>query len=241
MAIGSSRAGRAALKAGFIAAVLLASTAAVFAEGAGGALRLSLTPGGEWSHAKRFGPVKVTLTPQIAVWLKRADGSYVADLFVTEKAGKSAWGKVRRPEALPVWSHDRGVRYPDGLFMPTKADPLPDAVSGATPKPKKGGDRIELTLALPADLPAGDYLVAVEVNSSFDFNAAYPETKENVNGQPSVVYGVPFVWGASPAAGTAALLGTGHPAGADGAVRPGSAGLDSALRIVEEITLGVAR
>lgn len=241
MAFRSSRAGSAALKHLFLAVLVLSASAQGGAESAGGTLRLSLTPGSAWSHAVRFGLVKVTLTPQIAVWLRRADGSYVADLFVTEKAGKSAWGKVRRPEALPVWSHERGVRYSDGLFMPTKAEPLPDSVSGATPKPKKSGDRIDLTLALPAGLPAGDYQVAVEVNSSFDFNAAYPETKDDVNGQPSLVYGVPLVWGPIPAAGPAAVLGTGDPAGAGGAVRSGAAGLDSALRIVEGIEVRAQR
>jgi hypothetical protein len=40
---------------------------------------------------------------------------------------------------------------------------------------------------------------------------------------------------------SAAIIGTGHPAGADGAIVPGTAGLDSALRIVEKIRVRVLR
>lgn len=194
-------------------------------------VELSITPGREWSHVKWFGPLRLVLTPQLAVWLEDSEGRYLRDLFVTEKSAKSSWGSVRRPEALPVWSHARGRRYADGLFMPTKADPLSDAVSGATPKAGKAGERIDLAFPLPADLPAGPLRLMVEVNSSFDFNTAYPETKGNVNGQPSLVYAIRLIPGGSSGA-AAEPVGTGHPAGADGTVRPGTAGLDSALRIV---------
>lgn len=218
-----------------LALVLSGSLAASAAD----RIELSLTAGPEWSHVKWFGPARLVLTPQIAVWLEDDSGRFVADLFVTGKAGKSAWGKVRRPEALPVWSHARGRRYADGLFMPTRDEPLPDALSGPTPKAKKAGDEIRLSFALPAGAAPGSRLL-VEINSSFDFNAAFPERKGDVNGQPSLVYsaalGAP---GADYAA--AAVLGTGHPAGADGSVKPGSAGLDGALRIAERIRARVAR
>jgi len=201
----------------------------------GSRVELIFRSGSAWSHVKWFGPVRVTLTPQIAVWLEDTDGTYAGDLFVTEKSGKSTWGNVRRPEALPVWSHARGVRYSDGLFMPTKAAPLSDAVSGATPKAKKSGDSICIRFSLPSDLPAGAYRLMVEVNSSFDYNTAFPERKNDVNGQPSVVYAIPLTWDDSPSAGTAAILGTGDPAGSGGVIRPGVGGLDSALQIVENL------
>lgn len=216
----------------------IAATSAV-AESPSGRVELSISPGAEWAHVKWFGPLRMVLTPQIAVWLEDASGRHAADLYVTEKAGKSAWGAARRPEALPVWSHARGRLYADGLYMPTKDDPLPDAVSGPTPKPKKGAGDILLTLQLPAGVGPGSRLL-VEVNSSFDFNAAYPERKGNVNGQPSVVYAVDLD---SAAAGyaSAILLGSGHPSGADGAIVPGAPGLDSALRIVDTVRARVLR
>jgi hypothetical protein len=201
-------------------------------------IELSLTAGPEWSHAKWFGPVRVVLTPQIAVWLERDDGRYAATLYVTEKSAKSSWGAVRRPEALPVWSHARGERYPDGLFMPTKTHPLPDALSGATPKPKKPGDRVSLSFPVPDSLPPGAYRLMVEINNSFDFNAAHPETRGNVNGQPSLVYAMPLEIGPAPARPDFVVgepAGTGSPDGADGSIRPGTAGVDGALRILDEI------
>ncbi len=42
--------------------------------------------------------------------------------------------KIRRPESLPYWSHRRGVVYPDGLYMPTRENPLTDAVTAASPE-----------------------------------------------------------------------------------------------------------
>lgn len=228
--------------AAFFALIFAAlSLRGVEAEDSSARVVLNLTAGSEWSHPKWFGPLRVNLAPQIAVWLEDSQGRYVADLFVTVKAGKSAWGKVRRPEALPAWSHDRGIRYSDGLFMPTKEAPLPDAVTGPTPKLRKAGDSAALSLPFPPGLSPGSYRLLVEVNSSFDFNSAYPETRGNVNGQPSLVYSISFVWGNRPSFGTPAILGTGHPAGTEGGVRTGTEGLDSALSILDSLEIEVRR
>lgn len=43
-------------------------------------------------------------------------------------------GLTRRPEALPYWSHSRGVREADGYFAPLRNNSDLDGVSGATPK-----------------------------------------------------------------------------------------------------------
>jgi hypothetical protein len=181
----------------------------------------------------------------------REDGSYAGELIVTKKSAKSAWGSVRRPEALPVWSHSRGVRYDDGLFMPTKREPLTDSVTGATPKPKTAGTELRFDLNLPSKLPAGRYRILVELNNSFDYNDAYAENlppkdpKANgVNGQPSVVYASLLDLGGTVDDGVAkplAFVGTGHPTGSDGAVRDGRDGLTSALSIVESISVRVMR
>ena len=215
-------------------------------------LDLTIRSGGEWSHVKKFGLAKVTLTPQFAVWLMREDGSYAGDLFVTKKSAKSSWGKVRRPEALPVWSHARGVRASDGLFMPTKATPLSDAVTGATPKPKGAGAELRYDLDLPGKLSPGRYRVLIELNNSFDYNATFAEKlpegdprANGVNGQPSVVYAV-WINLENPAAMSSTgndpvaifeFIGTGHPLGLDGEVHPGRQGLTTALEIAESISI----
>jgi hypothetical protein len=215
-------------------------------------LELTIRSGGEWSHQMKFGLAKVTLTPQFAVWLTHEDGTYAGDLLVTKKAAKSSWGKVRRPEALPVWSHARGVRAQDGLYMPTKATPLSDAVTGATPKPKSVGSELKYVLNLPRDLAPGRYRVLMELNNSFDYNAIFAEKlpdgdprANGVNGQPSVVYAA---W--LDLEDTASIsstendpvaifefIGTGQPLGLDGEILPGRQGLTTALEIAESISI----
>ncbi len=211
-------------------------------------LELTLKTGADWNHVKKFGVAKVTLLPQYAVWVERDDGTYVGELFVTDKTGKSSWGKVRRPEALPVWSHARGVRYDDGLYMPTKRDPLPDAVTGATPKAKTAGAAVRHDLRLPAGLSNGRYRVCVELNNSFDYNEVYAENlprgdaRENgVNGQPSVVYAaiIDLAGTADADAIPLVFVGAGHPQGSDGMIRTGREGLTNALTIVESLTVRV--
>jgi len=64
--------------------------------------------------------------PQIAVWIEKPDGKWVADLYVTRSVGllgignrpgqallKSdfRWPYGRRPMALPIWAHRRGKQY----------------------------------------------------------------------------------------------------------------------------------
>jgi hypothetical protein len=106
-----------------------------------------------------------------------------------------------------------------------------DAVSQPTPQ---GGVAAHAPWAVPADLPAGDYVLWVEASKEFDQNATYTTTQypsppgifwseygEAYRGQPSVVYRVPFTIGASATnASTDTYAGYGDPNGADGDVRP---------------------
>ncbi len=70
----------------------------------------------------------VTLTgiPQMAIWVEDTEGNYLETLYVTKKASNSSYlqgffgtEQARRPEALPHWSHSRGVASEDGLLMPS--------------------------------------------------------------------------------------------------------------------------
>jgi hypothetical protein len=74
-----------------------------------------------------------------------------------------------------------------------------DAVSQATPRV---GAAAQMSWAVPAELPMGDYVLFVEVALEQDFNTSYPPNKSPMVaygeygvpyiGQPSVVYRVPF-------------------------------------------------
>ncbi len=113
-----------------------------------------------------------------------------------------------------------------------------DLITGATPAADLP---FTVTWPMPPDLPAGDYVLWVEVSREFDHNATYNPTTypapfgipfaefgEPYRGQPSVLYNVPFTIGTSPvAAMSSAYVGYGDPDGLDGNVRAPDATIDT--------------
>ena len=112
-----------------------------------------------------------------------------------------------------------------------------DAVS--QPTPPYGVDAAA-SYAVPFELPAGEYVLWVEVAKEIDMNGSYNPTfypspdvafgnyGEAYRGQPSVVYRVPFsLVGDSTVASTSDYAGYGDPDGLDGAVRPPDATISS--------------
>lgn len=188
--------------------------------------------------------------PQMAVWLEDVEGRFVRTIFVTNSTAKGQFyggrtkanfksfdGKMqgsayRRVDALPRWSHQRGVRASDGGYAPSVDQPLPDAISGATPQ----GD-LQL-LAQTTD--ASDLVLFLELNVAFDDNAYYsvydfPDDNlyhggTGLLGQPSVVYKAPL-----PGSGPALLeyYGYTHPTANDGLIYLGATGLTTALEIID--------
>jgi hypothetical protein len=203
-------------------------------------LAISIAPGAGYSHKVRFGLLTLTVTPQIAVWIENAEGGFVDTVYVTGKSATASWsaaGGARRPEALPAWSHARGVAAPDGLYMPDKAHRLPDAVSGATP-----GAAFSRAWKIPSSLPPGIYSIKVELNSSFDWNGAYPDKLpkadprwSEVNGQPSIVWEGKIALGGLPSRVGLAPIGTGNLRGENGVITPGLAGITSAGQLAASI------
>jgi hypothetical protein len=201
---------------------------------------VSLSPGPDYSHKVKFGLVSMTITPQIAIWVESADGAYVDTIYVSGKAGSAKWsaaGGARRPEALPVWSHARGVAASDGIYMPDKKHPVSDAVSGATPT-----KAVQYSWEVPASLRGKACKVRAELNSSYDWNEAYPDKLpktdsrwSEVNGQPSVIYEGTVRLDGGAASVVLEPVGTGALRGEDGVVRAGTAGLTTALRLVDSI------
>ncbi len=113
-----------------------------------------------------------------------------------------------------------------------------DAVSQPTPV---GGTLAHTPWPVPADLPAGDYQLFVEVSKESDFNGTYTTTAypspagiywseygKPYRGQPSVIYRVPFtIAAASTTASTSTYFGYGDPNGQDGTIRPPDATITS--------------
>jgi hypothetical protein len=202
--------------------------------------------------------------PQVAIWLEDSAGNYIETLLVTTStakglfySGRSASNfkesdevkteentSTRRVDALPYWSHKRNNRYSDGFFSPSPGEPLPDAITCATPKEnfyfKSGVTSIE-------DLTS--FRVMVEVNVAFDDNEYYSEYDflddslyhggTGLLGQPSLVYGTTINEKDTERYHVLRLLGHGHHSGATGDLIADVRTITTAKGIVERIVVGV--
>lgn len=196
-------------------------------------ISVGVEPGPEYTHTKWFVIIPMKLTPQMAVWIETGEGRFVRTIYLTEKAAEGTWkgGRdISRPEALPVYFHR------SGLYNGSSRAGGADVVSSATPKE---GDRDSQSWSCRLDLETGEYRIMAEVNSSFDYNERYPEQKDNVNGQPSLIYTAGFEAGKQAGATATRLtlspIGHGDPYGRNGAVIPELDGLTSAMEMVENI------
>ena len=109
-------------------------------------------------------------------------------------------------------------------------DPF-DAITQATPS---GGQCTQIAYPIPATLAPGSYVMWVEVNQEFDFNAMYNATTfpppsgipwsqygKPYRGQPSIVYSVPFTIATTESqTATGSYAGYGDPSGATGTLNP---------------------
>jgi len=189
--------------------------------------------------------------PLMAVWLEDEEGKYLQTLFVPRSVatgvfryGSNASGKwteapKRAPQTLPYWSHKRGVKASDGLYMPDADNPVPDAYSGATPT-------TSFTLTARADgaLPA-NFRVLFEINQNWDWNGYWTNDKYpgDVNylssAQPALVYETTVDsrdlqdWYIMKAKGHS------HPSGQTGELFTDLGTLTTALQIADSIVVRV--
>ena len=105
-----------------------------------------------------------------------------------------------------------------------------DAITQATPT---GGMQTEVSWAVPSDLPAGDYVMWLEVSKAFDFNDTYNASTYPAptvvygsygapyRGQPSIVYSTAFtLTDAKTVTTSQTFVGYGDPTGATGVLNP---------------------
>lgn len=211
-----------------------------------GSVKVVVEQGEAWLHDfSLFLGLKKKNAPQIAVWIEDPEGRYLETVYATHKIATQSWtaaGGNRRREALPHWCHRRGVRYADGLYLPTKKEPLADGISGATPR-----SSFDLKLAPAEGLTR--FVVKVEVNHSTDFNDAWPESAREGeagysggklgSGQPAVVYAAEVDLSSGEREFEAVLVGHSSPDGSSGELFADVSKLTSALRIVKRITVRV--
>lgn len=209
-------------------------------------LKVNIEQGETWLHDyPLFWGIKKKNPPQIAVWIEDMDGNYISTIYVSHKIATQSWqaaGGNRRKEALPHWCHKRGIKYEDGLYVPTKSNPVADGISGATPQ---RGFNLKVT-------PAGGlrkFIVKVEVNHSTDFNESWPKSAKegsseysggkDGSGQPAIVYAAVVDLTSGQRVFTAELMGHSSPDGTDGEIVGDVSSLTSALSIVKSITIEV--
>ncbi len=209
-----------------------------------GNIRISIEQGSEWLHDFRlFWFIKKKNAPQIAIWTEDFEGNFLSTIYVSEKMAKQSWmaaGGNRRKESLPCWSHAQGKLYSDGLYLPTKNDPLPDAVTGATPKGSFTAD-----IQMNEDIK--QFVVKCEFNHSVDFNEYYPkDAKEGDSnysggkmgsGQPAIVYQVVVDSDTGQKEFKGELIGHSSTDGSDGNIYPDTSKLTTALNIVKSVTV----
>lgn len=187
-----------------------------------------------------------TSTPQIVVWMETLDGKYIDTLYITGKTSNSSYRSkdlakdvVRRPEALPYWSHKRGIKSVDGLYTPDQHNSDLDAIASATPKVD-----YQVTMSAPR---MGRYKLMIEVNRTYDFNEYYSKTRfpddaiysgSGSSGQPSLIY-ESIIDSQTPGQHLFNLVGHGHHSGRDGSLYSELDNITTAKHILEFIVANV--
>lgn len=221
---------------------------------AGEELKLEIEEGEYWLHELKVIPwlpiIKVKNPPQIAVWIEDEAGNHLKTLYVTKRTAKQEWRKapgdstpkeeIRRKASLPHWAHQRGVQYADGLYLPTKSNPLADVITSATPE-----GSFELATKLGSEVKK--FIIKAEVNNSADFNKYYPKDAklgaknysggEWGSGQPAVVYAAKVDLTTEQKIYQLKLIGHSSPDGSSGELVRDLSKLTTARGIVDKIKL----
>jgi len=209
-------------------------------------ISVKIVEGDNWIHDfPLFLGIDLKNPPQFAIWLEDTEGNYISTLFATKKIATEGWKSNdgnRRKEALPHWCYQRGIVYNDGLYLPTKEEPLTDGISGATPKAG-----IELKLEPAAYLR--QFVIKVELNHSIDFNDAFPENakEDDFNysggdmgsGQPALVYSTLIDLDSIITEYTMQLIGHSSQDGTNGDIYEDLSGITSANKIVDQIVVTI--
>jgi len=189
--------------------------------------------------------------PLMAVWLEDENGNYIQTLFVARsvatgfflygKQENNKWvpGAKREPQTLPYWSHKRGIKASDGLYVPDQENPVPDAYSGATPL-----SGFNLVTRADSTLPVR-FRVMFEINQNWDWNEFWTNDKfpddENykMSCQPALVYEAD-VDGSSPKESYMMKpVGHSHYSGKTGELFSDLSTLTTALNIADSIVVKV--
>ncbi len=166
--------------------------------------------------------------PLMAVWIEDIGGNFIETLYVARSIGtglfrhgdnsEGSWkpGIIRRPAALPYWSHKRGIQAEDGLYLPTPDHPVPDAITCATP----AGDFI-LSSNINDSL-SNQFRILLEINQPWDWNEYWTNNKYPgdddymTSSQPAIIYEAVVDMDDKQDEYQMTLIGHGHYSGKNG-------------------------
>jgi hypothetical protein len=195
-------------------------------------LRMNFTRGDAWGAKAKIGAMTLRITPQIAVWVEDSSGNLKQNIFVTHRFAKQDWYSIKnhpdstyRTMSLPYWEN-KMIHAAQPL--PTKANPVPDAVTSATPT---GSFVIETHI----DSALTHGILWCEFNSSFDNNETYSKGRpESFNGQPSLLFSGEFN---SQDTSPVVMIYRGHGGdkGSDSALYQNDSGITTAKQIITKI------
>ena len=189
--------------------------------------------------------------PLMAIWIEDEEGKFIQTLFVSESIGKGVFqhgdasrgfwmpGEIRRPAALPYWSHSRGIKAEDGLYIPTPSNPIPDAYTGPTP-----GKSFILHTRLN-DQNLTRFNVLFEINQTWDWNEywtnnKFPDDEEyKTSCQPALVYSVSIDLNNPEEEYAMKPIGRSHHSGATGELFDDLHTLTTALHIADQIIVTI--
>jgi len=187
--------------------------------------------------------------PLMAIWIEDLEGNYIQTLFVAQSIAKGTFafgdpssgkwmpGPIQRPASLPYWAHKRGIKSETGWFVPHHNDPMPDAITGATPK---AGFR--LVTQIPNNIYA-PFNVLLEINQSWDWNYYWTNNKFPhdmqyfSSAQPAVVYRVTLMPGQTQTVFHMLPIGHSHWNGSTGELFTNLSTITTALQIVRRATV----
>lgn len=198
-------------------------------------LTISFERGKNFIQPAKLGVVKLKIRPQMTIWLEDTTGNYLKTLYVTHCFGKQEWRSIKshpdscyRTMCMPYWLN----RYKAaGNAAPTSGNPLPDAVTGATPT-----GSFTVNFALPDSFKTG--VLFVEWNSSFDNNESFTRETASFNGQPSLILSCRINADSLTSAGSVlTTLGHGGKKGDDGTLYSDVSKLTTAASIFSRVTV----
>ncbi len=191
--------------------------------------------------------------PLMAFWIEDTLGNYIQSLYVAKSIAKGyfrhgdastgRWqpGPLRRPAALPYWGHKRGIQAPDGYYIPTRDDPMPDVVTGPTPK-------ADFILNTKTEHVEPDvFNILMEINQSWNWNrywhnARFPDDPHyQTSSQPALVYKTTVDINNLQPHYQMKVIGHSHWSGQTGELFEDLSTITTALEIVEKVVVRVER